>query len=139
MFTFQNDYFSHKIKRIVSDKWSWISRNGERFFFIKGLYSKMSFFFYTGIIFWENVKDLHGVLFHKFTSLLSKSSVSEEDSKDMEVNLEKRRHGFWQEHVQLEKNLLDFTQLSPLEICRRDFVVTVSIFRVQLGFEFKVR
>ena len=53
--------------------------------------------------------------------------------------LEKRGHGFCLEHGQLQKPLPYFTDISPLDICRRNFVVTVSIFRVQLGFEFKVR
>ena len=61
------------------------------------------------------------------------------DSEEIEMILEKRRHGFCQVHVQLQKHFPYFTQLSPLEICRRNVVVTVFIFKVQLGFEFKVR
>ena len=98
MLRFSKDCFSQKIQRNVSNKWSWISENWERFLFITELYSKKSFSFYTGIEFWENLKDLHRVFFQKFTSLLSESSVSKTYSKELTANLEKIRHGFCREH-----------------------------------------
>ena len=61
----------------------------------------MFFGFYTGITGCENLKYLHRVSFQKFTSLLSKSSVSKADSEKLEVNKRKRRHGFCEAHGQL--------------------------------------
>ena len=55
----------------------------------------MSFKFYTSITGLENLKYLHRVFFQNFTSLLSESSVSKEDSEEMEVNKRKRKHGSW--------------------------------------------
>ena len=72
-------------------------------------------------------------------SLISELSVSKANFEGLEVNKRKMRHGFSQKDGKLKKKIPDFTQLSPLEICKRNIVVTVSIFSVQLGFEFKVR
>ena len=70
------------------------------------------------------------VIFQKFTSLLSESSVSEEDSKELEVNLEKRRHGFCRANGKLQKPLPYVTQISPLEIYRRNFETYCSVVRI---------
>ena len=83
---FQKDCFRHQIQRIVSTKWSIISRNWESFLLIIGLPSKTSFKFYTGITGWENLKDIHRVFFHKFIGLLSESSISKSDPEELEMN-----------------------------------------------------
>ena len=57
--------------------------------------------FYTVIIGWENLKDLHKLFFQKSTILLSESSVSKEDFEELEMSLEKIIHGFCQEHGKL--------------------------------------
>ena len=117
---FPKDYFRHHIQRIVLAKWSWISGNWERFFFILGIPSKISFIFYTSITSWENLKYLYKVFFQKFIGLLSQSSISKSDIEALELNQRKIRHGFWQEMVQLQKHISFFAQLSPARICRRD-------------------
>ena len=60
-------------------------------------------------------------IFHKFTGLLSESSVSKSDLEELELNQRKRRYGFCWEHGQLQKNISFFSQLSPFGICRRGF------------------
>ena len=107
MFRYENDCFSHQMQRIVSSKWSWISGNWERCFFITFLYTKTSFIFYTGIIGWDNLKYIYRVFFQKFTCLLSESSVSKSYPKEWELNQRKQINGFCWEHGQLQ-NLFQF-------------------------------
>ena len=103
---FPKDCFRHPIQRIVSEKWSWISGNWERVFFITFLYTKTTFIFYIGITGWENLKYLHRVFFQKFRSLLSESSISKSYPEELELDKRKLRHGFCWENVQLQKPLL---------------------------------
>ena len=127
---FPKDFFRHHIQRIVWSKWSWISRNWERCFFIIGLYIKTSFIFYTSITGWENLKYLHRVCFQKFTVLLSKSSVSKLDLDEMEFNKRKIIHEFWWEHGQLQKPLSFCAPLSPSRIRRRGFKPIFLVVRI---------
>ena len=96
------------------------------FVFITRISTKNSFIFYTRIIGWENLKYLHRVFFQKFTSLLSKSSVSKSNPEELELNQRKILHGFCWEHGQLQKNISCFSQVSPYEICGRGFYTCFS-------------
>ena len=91
---------------------------------------KKSFRFYRGITGWENLKYLHRVFFHKFTGLLSESSVSKSDPEELEMNPRKIRHGFCWEHGQIQKPLSVFAHISPYGICRSGFKPIFLVVRI---------
>ena len=91
---------------------------------------KTYFIFYIVIIGQQNLKYLHMLFFHKFTGLLSESSVSKSDPKELELNQRKIRHGFCWEHGQLQKLISFFAHLSPYRICRRGFKPMFLVVRI---------
>ena len=95
--------------------------------------------FYTVITSSDNLKYLHKSIFQKYTILLFESSASKEYLEDIEMIVgENKTWVLFITCLVIKTSLIFHTAITIRDMHEKRCCKTVPIFRVQLGFEFKV-